>query len=360
LAEIASSPVIRAILPPALVGKANAAHTQERGLAQFTARLTEAFKDAMLQWGVLLMPTGLLLFLLACAAQWRWLGSAQTYDGVQVGALKMKATSSAEQQATEQGGEAHTKRDLVCHVSLKDHRQRQESHSCSVRRLSSLAASTYTRAALLVGLTFVVLFLRRPDQFLHPYIWDEDGTIILKAYLAHGLSSITEPVGGFYVLATKLLTLTSFKLSFVWAPYLAVYLTTAFTCMVIAAIAFSPTHLAAPFLCAVAVLLVPTDAEVFAVSEYGFWWAGLLLIVALLWDTAPARHQWLRLIYIIIGGLSSPIVAITAGLLTIRAALERRASEYWAAGLAVACAALQSWSVYSTNYAAAAAEQMPP
>jgi hypothetical protein len=71
LAEIASSPVIRAILPPALVGKANAARTQERGLARFTGRLIEAFKDAMLRWGVLLMPTCSLLLLLAWAAQWQ-------------------------------------------------------------------------------------------------------------------------------------------------------------------------------------------------------------------------------------------------------------------------------------------------
>jgi hypothetical protein len=217
----------------------------------------------------------------------------------------------------------------------------------SIQRLSFLATSTSIRAATLVGLTFAVLFLRRPDQFLHPYIWVEDGTVILKDYLAHGLGSIIEPLGGYYVLATKLLTLTSFKLSFVWAPYLAVYLTTAFTCMVIAAIAFSPTHLPAPFLCAVAVLLVPTDAEVFAVSEYAFWWAGLLLILALLWDTKRGQHQWLRLVYIIIGGLSSPIVAVTAGLFTIRAVLERRASEYWAAILATGCAALQIWSISS-------------
>jgi hypothetical protein len=82
---IASSPVIRAILPPALVGKATAARAQERGLARFTGRLTEAFKDAMLRWGFLLMPTGLLLFLLACAAQWRRRESAKAYARVAIG-----------------------------------------------------------------------------------------------------------------------------------------------------------------------------------------------------------------------------------------------------------------------------------
>jgi hypothetical protein len=34
-----------------------------------------------------------------------------------------------------------------------------------------------------------VLFARRPDQFLHPYIWVEDGDPILKAYAERGFAS---------------------------------------------------------------------------------------------------------------------------------------------------------------------------
>jgi hypothetical protein len=60
------------------------------------------------------------------------------------------------------------------------------------------------------------------------------------------------------------------------------------------------------------VLLVPTDGEVFAVSEYSFWWAGILLLLALLWDHGL---PWLRAGYIVLGGLSSPLIGPAAVLL---------------------------------------------
>jgi hypothetical protein len=71
LAKISSSPVIHSILPPDLVGKAGMDRAQEAHLARFTGRPTKAFRNAMLRWGVLLMPAGLMLFLIAFAARLR-------------------------------------------------------------------------------------------------------------------------------------------------------------------------------------------------------------------------------------------------------------------------------------------------
>lgn len=76
LAIIVSQPIIRALLPPALVGEASAARAQQRGLARFTGRPIEALKNYALRWGVLLIPTGLTFFLLGltmrswCKASW--------------------------------------------------------------------------------------------------------------------------------------------------------------------------------------------------------------------------------------------------------------------------------------------------
>jgi hypothetical protein len=71
LAMIVSQPVIRALLPPALVGEASAARAQQRGLARFTGRPIEAIKEYALRWGALLMPAGAILFLLGLALQRR-------------------------------------------------------------------------------------------------------------------------------------------------------------------------------------------------------------------------------------------------------------------------------------------------
>ena len=67
LAMITTTPLIRALLPPALVGEASAARAQQRGLARFTGRTVEAIKQYALRWGALLMPAGVILFVLGLA-----------------------------------------------------------------------------------------------------------------------------------------------------------------------------------------------------------------------------------------------------------------------------------------------------
>lgn len=214
--------------------------------------------------------------------------------------------------------------------------------------LPSRAASERSCAlqVLLLALaTLAILFARRPDQFLHPYVWVEDGTYILKAYAERGFASIIEPVQGYHILISKIIALTAFKASILWTPEIQLWLTVAFTAAVVIAIGLSPTHLPWPFACALAALLVPTNPEIFAVSEMSFWWAGLLLILALLWD--PDRGAaWLRWLYIVLGGLSAPIIVPICALLGLRAVFERRASEYTATSLAAAAAAVQLITAY--------------
>jgi hypothetical protein len=71
LAELASNAVVRAALPPALVGEDSAARAQQRGLARFTGPAVVAIKNCLERWGVLLIPAGLLLFGLGIAAERR-------------------------------------------------------------------------------------------------------------------------------------------------------------------------------------------------------------------------------------------------------------------------------------------------
>ena len=190
--------------------------------------------------------------------------------------------------------------------------------------------------------TIAVLLWRRPDQFALPFMWAEEG-VILGEYAARGWASIVEPVVGYHILATRLVVTLALQLSFAQAPSFAVWLMAAFTCLVMLAVAFSPTHLRLRPLCALAVLLVPTDAEVFAVALYAIWWAGILLVLALLWDRGL---PWLRAGYIVLGGLSSPLIAPVAILLAGRAVLERTRTAAAIAGLAVVLAGLQTVTAY--------------
>ncbi len=205
-------------------------------------------------------------------------------------------------------------------------------------------ASPLVQAAILAAITVLVLFLRRPDQFLHPYIWVEEGKYVLREYLNGGLWVLTKPLAGYSQLASKIIAYLSFKLSILRAPEIALFLTVAFSAGVVIAVALSPTHLRWPFLCAIAVLLVPTDAEVFAVSAYAFWWAGVLLFLAVLWDPDRGR-EWLRWVFIVLGGLSSPILGAATMLIALRAVIERRRSEFLALGVAILAAVAQVFAM---------------
>jgi hypothetical protein len=197
-------------------------------------------------------------------------------------------------------------------------------------------------ASLLVIATIGVLFWRRPDQFLAPFLWAEESTI-LGEYAERGWASIAQPVQGYHILVSRLVTTAAFQLSFARAPSFALWITVAFTCLVMLAVAFSPTHLRWRPLCALAVLLVPTDGEVFAVALYTFWWAGILLLLALLWDRG---WPWLRASYIVIGGLSTPLIGPAAILLAGRAVLERTRLAVGMAVLAIVLAAVQVITAY--------------
>lgn len=209
-------------------------------------------------------------------------------------------------------------------------------------------ASPLARAIVLVPLTVAVLFLRRPDQFLHPDIWVEDGKYILPAFVNEGAWTLTKPLAGYFLTATKLISVVAYSLSILWAPEIEQVLIVAFTSAVILAVALSPTHLRSPFLCAVAILFIPTESEVFAVSSYAFWWAGVLLLPALLWDSGRGGGWW-RASFIVVGGLSSPAILPVAVLMGLRALIERTRSEAVAFGLAALVSAIQIFGMLSQS-----------
>lgn len=206
-------------------------------------------------------------------------------------------------------------------------------------------------AAPYIGLaiaTIAILIWRRPDQLLYPYVWVEEGTITLPAYLHHGWLSLFYPVAGYLVLPSKLIFLLAATLSFAHLPELTYWLTVAFTFVVVASVARCPTYLRWPTVCALAVLLLPTDAEVFAVSEYAFWWGIVLLFVSLLWRR-EARKTPLRATLTALGGLSSPLVIPLAAIFLVRACLFRTKREYTILGIAVATAAVQATCLLVTG-----------
>jgi hypothetical protein len=199
----------------------------------------------------------------------------------------------------------------------------------------------------LVVFTIAALFLRRPDQFLHPYIWVEDGFYILHSYLDQDIGILFRQMSGYLVFASEIISYLSFKTALLWTPQIELTLVVILTSLIVLAIAFSPTHLQYRPLCAIATLLIPVNPEVYAVGWYGFWWAGLLLLLVPVW-TAGSR-QYLRWFYIVFGGLSSPLIVPVTMALGLRLVVERSRSELIATLLALAVCAAQIFTLITSN-----------
>lgn len=202
--------------------------------------------------------------------------------------------------------------------------------------------------AALAVVTVGVLIWRRPGQFLHPYVWVEEGTVTLPAYLHHGWLSVFSPVAGYLVIPSKLIFLLSASLSFTHLPELTYWLTLLFTFLVVLSVARCPTYLRWPTVCAIAMLLIPSNPEVFAVSEYAFWWGTVLLFVSLLWRQ-DARRTPLRVFLTALGGLSSPLVIPLTGLFAVRAWRFRTRHEYVTLATVAIAAAVQTTCLLITH-----------
>lgn len=208
-------------------------------------------------------------------------------------------------------------------------------------RLRTILGERTIKAVLLGVAVVLVLWFRRPDQFAAPYVWVEDGTVNLRDFLEHGWASLWHPINGYFSVPIKFVHALSMSLSFRWLPEISLVLTVLFTYAVLAVVAFAPTRLRWPFLCALGVLLIPTDAETFAVSLYVGWWGTLLALIPLVWNQ-ESRHEGLRLGLLALGGLSSPLIVGLAPLYAIRAIALRRRNELIVAVLAAVLAAAQA------------------
>jgi hypothetical protein len=196
--------------------------------------------------------------------------------------------------------------------------------------------------------TFIVLAWRRPDQLLHPYVWVEEGTVTLVDYIHHGWLSFFYPVAGYLVLPSKVIFLIAASISMRHLPNIEYWLTVLFTFGVVACIAKAPTVLRWRYACALAVLFLPLNPEVFAVSEYAFWWGTILAFLVLLWDLQDEGYLRSRLGLLIVGGFSSPMIIPIAGFMVVRAMVQRKRVDVALAVTSAVIAGVQMWVMHAT------------
>jgi|GEM_PF-596301 len=195
---------------------------------------------------------------------------------------------------------------------------------------------------VLVGLLLLALLTSRWwQQLVSPQVWGEEGTQVLAGFINNGWGAIFQPVNGYLHTIPKLISHTAISASFTYYPAIALVLTWLFITGVCLAVAYSPTMLRGPVFCAIAVLIVPSNPEIFGLPLYTTWWSSLPLFLVALWD-ARVPKIGLRLAYIFVGGLSSPVIVAILPVLYFRVFLYRsRGGEKAVAATATVIAGVQ-------------------
>jgi hypothetical protein len=248
----------------------------------------------------------------------------------------------------------------VIHASAQDTRFRDHTSHASARTFSLIPRSPallkFAKYAAFFAAFLFLLFLRRSEQFRHPQVWDEEGTILLPDCINHGALSLFHPINGYLLLATRLIVFISMHISFFDYPLISTLLTWIFTTCVCLAITFCPTWLRGRAVLGFCAILIPTDAEVIGVPLYAFWWATLLLFLVVLWQN-DSRDLLLRTAFLLLGGLSTPVIVLIPPLLAIRVILlDHKRTNTFLLTVSILCAAVQ---ILELHFSPAARTHIP-
>lgn len=190
------------------------------------------------------------------------------------------------------------------------------------------AAAWSTAAAVLL-----ILFLRRPESFIHPQLFAEDGGVFYLDASRDPWGSVAVPYAGYLHLAGRLVAAICSPLDPVLVP--VAYFTASVASVAALALALFSRRvgLCRPSLFALSIVLVPHSGEVFDNLTNMHWITSLGLIVLLLARDPETAAQWaFDLAYAGVTSLSGVFSILLAPLFAARAA-----SRWTAASIATAC-----------------------
>lgn len=186
---------------------------------------------------------------------------------------------------------------------------------------------------IVAACVLATMIVRQPDQWAHPYIWAEDGNVNLPDFAAYGWVSVFRPFTGYLLVPTKFILALSATLSFRWLPEIGYWLTLSLTACVLLAIALSPTTLRLRLPCAIAPLLLPLEPEIYGIPVLTLWWGSLFAAIPLLWRADRERGKIWQILFLTVGGLSSPLIVFLLPLYALKAYIAVWGSDEHRSGL---------------------------
>jgi hypothetical protein len=207
---------------------------------------------------------------------------------------------------------------------------------------------------IFLGLLFCFgIASRRPFQVLAPDVWNESGTFLLPSIIEKGLASWLEPVAGYSVLSARIIDTLALTFSFAYFPEISTYLSLMLATFVCLTVALAPTILRYPLACALALVFLPVEPEVYVIPLYSIWWMNILLLVSLLWrpEALSRKNLLLRSAFITVGSLSTPLAPLFAFLQCIRVLILRGKHEVMLGALSVMTGLVQLYYLRASGSA---------
>jgi F0F1-type ATP synthase assembly protein I len=190
----------------------------------------------------------------------------------------------------------------------------------------------------------LVLFSRRPEMFLHPEFWAEDGQIFFVPADIEGVHALVTPYRGYHLFLLRLIAAEAAGLDARWVPaaYFAANLA---TILFIAVALFSPRiDLPYPAGCALAIAFLPHSGEVIG-NLTNLQWLSALGLVWLLIAREPFNTRQLITDLLLAGvtGLTGVFSVLLMPLFVWRAWRRKTRASALLASILVITAAVQFW-----------------
>ena len=200
--------------------------------------------------------------------------------------------------------------------------------------------------ALSVGAFLIVVFARRPETFLNPQLWAEDGPIFFVQADEFGAHALTLPWAGYHHFLLRLIAAISSSLNAQLVPAAYVGSSLCVLLMVVLAL-FSPRlDLPARPACALAIVLIPHSGEAIGNLTNLQWVCSLGLVWLLLARDGTTIRQYVTdgLVALVLG-LTGTFSILFAPLFAWRAWRRRTTASLVLAVLVATTGGVQLWTI---------------
>lgn len=206
-----------------------------------------------------------------------------------------------------------------------------------------------------VALVLGIVFVRKPDAFLNPQFWAEDGSIFFARQVVLGARAHLEPYAGTFNEVPRLVASAAALLPHLYAP--ALYNLAALLVLVALVLKLYSPRLGLP--CgrscglpfALAVVLVPhPGGEVFVCLANVQWILALFLLVVVLQRSATTRAEAAGdAVLVLLAGLTGPFVLFTLPLLGWKLWRHHSRLDLPVVCTALGTAAVQLWALLHSS-----------